>query len=336
VGQAGAIAGVIAIAIVWAGYGFALQRLRQGMQLAAGSMPTFQHFPKPVRRIATGLIDLNPLVPAPALLRGFASAWTMESSQPDSYLFGHIKQGGWWYFFLVGIAVKLPISFSILVLAGLCEFRRLFEEGRWRAMCPVVCACAMLLVTMPVKINYGVRHVLVVFPLLAIVAGYGCSYLWHATGRYQLAKRVALIGLLVWQGISSIGASSDYIAYFNELAGSDPSKVMVAGCDLDCGQDLFRLADELRARKISHVTLALRTSADLSKADLPEFEIAQPYASAKGWFAISLRALRFGDVFHQSYPPNAFEWLSAYQPVARIGKTILLYDISGGTESERR
>jgi len=27
------------------------------------------------------------------------------------------------------------------------------------------------------------------------------------------------------------------------------------------------------------------------------------------------------------YPPGAFDWLQAYQPVAHVGKTILLYYI---------
>jgi hypothetical protein len=55
-----------------------------------------------------------------------------------------------------------------------------------------------------------------------------------------------------------------------------------------------------------------------------------------GWFAISLRALREGDVFHQSYPENAFDWLSPYRPVQRIGKTILLYYIPESGDSRLR
>jgi hypothetical protein len=102
---------------------------------------------------------------------------------------------------------------------------------------------------------------------------------------------------------------------------------MVAGCDLDCGQDLFRLSRDLQARHITHATLALWTSADPSQMHLPEFTVPQANTPVTGWFAISLRALRFGDSFHMTYPPGAFDWLNAYQPVARVGKTILLYHI---------
>ena len=168
------------LAVVWAGYGFAVEHVRESMQISAESMPSFQHFPAPVGKIARSLILSDPRVPMPALMRGLADAWVMEKSRPAGYLLGHIKSGGWWYFFLVGVGVKSPIPFLILVVAGLLSFRTFAREGRWTAMAPAACALAILLVTMPVSINYGVRHVLVVFPLLAIVAGCGSSYLWDS------------------------------------------------------------------------------------------------------------------------------------------------------------
>src|SRR5271170_2059068 len=322
-----AVAGAIAITVVWAGYGFAVGHVNESMHLSAESMPSFQHFPAPIGRIGRDLILSDPRVPAPALIRGLATAWVLNKTHPAAYLLGHIKEGGWWYFFLVGVGVKSTIPFLVLVIAGLFSFPELARAGRWTAMAPAVCALAILLVTMPVKYNAGVRHVLVVFPLLAIVAGYGCSYLWNLRGSLRGWGRAGLVALLLWQCVSTVRASSDYIAYFNEFAGKDPSKVMVAGCDLDCGQDLFALSSELKARHVSHASLALWTSADMTKMGLPEFDVPQPYQPVTGWFAISLRALRFGDVFHTSYPPDAFAWVSRYQPVARVGKTILLYDI---------
>jgi Dolichyl-phosphate-mannose-protein mannosyltransferase len=324
-------AGAIAIAVVWAGYGFAVGHVRESMNISAESMPSFQHFPAPLARIGRDLILSDPRVPAPALMRGLAEVWVLNKTHPTAYLLGHMKPGGWWYFFLVGVGVKSPIPFLMLVIAGLFASEKLAREGRWTALAPAACALAILLVTMPVKYNAGVRHVLVVFPLLAIVAGCGCSYLWNfgrnSRGNLRLWGRAALIALLLWQCVSTVRARGDYLAYFNEFAGNDPSRVLVSGCDLDCGQDLFRLSRELHTRHVSHASLALWTSADMSKMGMPEFEVPQPYQPVTGWFAISLRALRFGDLFHSSYPPDAFAWLSRYQPVARVGKTILLYYI---------
>jgi hypothetical protein len=321
------LAGAVAIVMVWAGYGFAVGHVRESMHLSAESMPSFQHFPGPLGRIGRDLILSDPKVPAPALLQGVATAWVLNKAHPPSYLLGRIKEGGWWYFFLIGVAVKSTLPLLILVAVALFSFGGLIRQGRWTALAPAACAAAILLVTMPVKYNAGVRHVLAVFPLLAIVAGCGCSYLWNLRGEGRRWGRAILVVLLLWQTVSTVRASGNYIAYFNEIAGRDPSRVLVAGCDLDCGQDLWALSRELHARNISHVSLAVWTSADMSKTDFPEFDVPEAYQPLKGWFAISLRALRFGDLFHSTYPPDAFAWLSRYQPVARVGKTILLYHI---------
>lgn len=327
------IAAALAIITVWATYGFAVQHVREGMNLPP-SMPAFRYFPTPLARAGRWLFATAPLVPAPALIKGVADAWVLNRLKPAAYLLGHIKDGGWWYFFLVGVAVKSPLPFLILAAVGLASLKTFDAPRRWRAMAPALAALAVFLVTMPVEYNAGVRHVMVVFPLLAIVAGCGCSYLWNLQGRHSLPARAALIALLCWQGVSTLRASSDFLAYFNELAGSDPSKVMVAGCDLDCGQDMFRLSREFQARHISHATLAIWTSADPTQMQLPQFDVPQAYRPLKGWFAISLRALRFGNSFHMVYPPGAFDWLQAYQPVGRVGKTILLYYIPEAGQPE--
>jgi hypothetical protein len=133
--------------------------------------------------------------------------------------------------------------------------------------------------------------------------------------------------------VSSFRAHSDYISYFNELAGRNPDRILVAGCDLDCGQDVFRLAHWLRERQISHLSVAMWSSADLSRMGLPEFEVLQPFHPVTGWVAVSLRSARLGDVFHKSYPPGALAWLDAYQPVDQVGKTIRIYYIAENARS---
>ena len=326
-----AVAAVIVCGVIWAGYGFSVGHLRESLQISPESTISFHHLPGPMGKIAREVMQYDPRVPAPALLTGVRTAWFLNQGSPPSYLLGHIKNGGWWYFFLLGVGVKSPIPFLLLVVAGFFCFGRFAQEGGWTAMAPAACAAAVLLVTMPVKYNAGMRHVLVVFPLLAIVAGYGCSYLWYLqAGRWGWA-RIALVALLFWQVISTVRAGGDTIAYFNELAGRDPSRILVSGCDFDCGQDLFALSRELQVRQVSHANFALWTSADMSAMGLPEFDIPEPYQPVTGWFAISFRAWRFGDFrrhpYHTPYPPDAFDWLNQYQPVARVGKTILLYQI---------
>jgi len=56
----------------------------------------------------------------------------------------------------------------------------------------------------------------------------------------------------------------------------------------------------------------------MTKMGLPPFDVPPPFQPARGWVAVSSRALRFGDLFHETYPQGAFAWLGAYQPVARL------------------
>jgi 4-amino-4-deoxy-L-arabinose transferase-like glycosyltransferase len=331
------LAGLIAAAVLWGTYGFQFGRVQESMQLSPESIPSFQHFPRVVGRVARAFIVKDSVVPAPALLRGVAQAWVLNKSAPGAYLLGKTKSGGWWYFFLIGMAVKAPIPLLALCAAGTGFAIRRTREEKWAALAPAIAIAAILLITMPVKYNAGVRHVLVLFPLMAVLGGYGASALLELSGRPRLWGRAFLVTLLSWQAISTIQARHDYIAYFNEFTGAEPSKILVNGCDLDCGQDVFKLRDELRRRQISHVSLAMWSSADISRMGLPDFEILQPSQSTSGWVAVSDRARLEGEVFHTAYPANAFEWLAKYSPVTRVGKTVSLYFIPEGTSpaSER-
>jgi Dolichyl-phosphate-mannose-protein mannosyltransferase len=317
----------VLVVVWWAGYGFSVGRVQETMQLSPQAMPTFHHFPRFVRPIARRVVLADPFVPAPGLLRGLASSYAFNRAGPPSYLFGQIKQGGWWYFFLLDIALKSPLPFLVLSLIGFVFLARGMRQLEWSRMAPGLAAIAILAASTRVNVNYGVRHIIVLFPLLAMVAGFGAASLWRLEGGWRIPGRLMLIALLAGQLISTAAARHDYIAYFNVLAGRDPSRIFVRGCDLDCGQDLFRLSDELLARHIDHIALALWTSADMDQTPLPAYTVPEPYQPVSGWFAISLRALRTGAVFHKKYPQDGFAWLDRYQPVEHIGKTILLYYI---------
>ena len=240
------IALAAAVIVIWAGYGFSVGHIREAMQISPDSVPSFQHFPGPARTLALTAMQKDIVLPAPALVSGIATAWVLNQSAPAGYLLGEVKHGGWWYFFLVGVAVKTPLPFLLLSLVGIWAI--FSPPVRWTAIAPALAVAAIFLVTMFVKYNAGVRHVMVIFPLLAVIAGCGCNFLWRLPGKFRVWGRGALVVLLLWQCVSSLKAAPDYIAYFNELASRDPSRILLVGCDLDCGQDLFRLSNALRER----------------------------------------------------------------------------------------
>jgi 4-amino-4-deoxy-L-arabinose transferase-like glycosyltransferase len=148
-----AIVAALAIVTLWASYGFAVGHVREGMNLSAESIPSFRQFPAPLVRAGRWLVASNPPGPCFCFDEGVADAWVLNKDRPAAYLMGHIKHGGWWYFFLVGVAVKSPLPFLVLAVLGAVSLKTLDAHRRWRAMAPLWAALAVLLVTMPVGYN---------------------------------------------------------------------------------------------------------------------------------------------------------------------------------------
>ena len=148
--------------------------------------------------------------------------------------------------------------------------------------------------------------------------------------KYVAASIIIL--LLAWQLLSSVRAHPDYLAYFNEFAGSHPERILLDS-DLDWGQDLLRLSTALQQKHIDQVSIAYAGSSklDLSKFGLPPFRVLLPNQPATGWIAISLLRLKVGE---PGLPDDGFSWLEAYQPVALVGQSIRLYYVPQPDQSK--
>jgi hypothetical protein len=183
----------------------------------------------------------------------------------------------------------------------------------------------MLLIAMTVRVDLGVRLILPVFPLLAIVGAQGAVELWRqSTSR---VSRLVVLSLLIWSPIIAIRAHPDHLAYFNALAGAHPENVLVDS-NLDWGQDLYRLSDTLAARGIrDSVLVAYFGTADLEAAGVPRSRVLGLHERATGWIAASETYLAGEWVGH------AYQWLLEYPPVARIGPSMRLWYIPPGKDA---
>jgi hypothetical protein len=135
-----------------------------------------------------------------------------------------------------------------------------------------------------------------------------------------------------WLVLESARAHPDYLPYFNQIAGDHPERILVDS-DLDWGQDLRRLADTLRARKVPHVSLSYHGKVDLSKQGLPPFTVLPDYTPVTGWVAASEYRLLLGQ-YGGRYDP--FAWLLKHTPVTRVGHSIRLYYIEPDSSSHVR
>ena len=325
----GALALVTAFVAIWSAYHFTwapLTTVEKRPHLAhvtrfLGDHPRWQDV---VDRLAE-----TPL-PAGDLFRGVMKVRAHNARGHDGYLLGNYRKDGWWYFFPVVLGVKTPLAFLLLLAAGIWALTRMPGKRQPERWSPVVCALAILIVVLPSRINIGVRHVLAIYPFLSITAGVGLATLFRH-GRANRWILAAAYALLLWFSASSAMAHPDYLAYFNELGGAHPERIVVDS-DLDWGQDLWRLSRRLRQVGAPLVTLDYFGSEDIYDQGLPAVRPLVPYQPAEGWIAISEFSLTVGaeDVRKKAQrDEHPYAWLLD-KPYTRVGKSIRLYHVVPG------
>jgi hypothetical protein len=256
------------------------------------------------------------------LLNGVVAVKAHNDSGHLSYLLGKTRLDGWWYFYLVALAVKTPLP---LLAAGPVGLVALAREG-WRrrdswTLAPLVLTLTVLAFASAFsRINIGIRHILIVYPFLALGGAYLIARAWQRirtlrAERAALPATVALFALLAWQLSPLLSAYPDYLPYFNETV-AHPEEVLVDS-DLDLGQDLYRLEQRAAELHVPRLSLAYRGTADLSREPLPPYYVLPPQHPVNGWVAVSALA--------RTRNAKDYAWLDAYAPLERIGRTIDLY-----------
>lgn len=342
------IAGLVALVVVWAGYRFSVGRLDDLPPMAYLGTPVLP----PAGQRSTLVAWLCRLrLPAPEFWDGFLFLKAHAQHGHSAFLFGQIRdRGGFWDFYLVGLLLKSPLPF--LLLLALCA-PALARRGRapldTRTLGAGLGALAALALSTLLTVNIGLRHLLIVVPLLAIFIG-GALTPWLkdlAGGARQLpfvrVTTVILVGLLLASSIVTVERSRpELIAYFNPLAGSEPGHALIDS-DLDWGQDFLLLKRELHARHISSAHYGFFGTVNPCAPDLPQLVPLVPKVPVTGWIVLSEQFYRsnfFVSVGRESCtaphyklalaPEGSFDWLKPYQPVARIGATLRLYYLPEG------
>ena len=308
---------VCAFLSLWAVYRFSHAPLSQATQLpervAARYFGPSSSLTAAVRTVASHVP-----VPAPEFFDGIRMLRDQNHQGSRGYLFGEVREGGWWYFFFAALALKTPIA--VLLLAGfgsvLVVHQYCRDRKNWEVVAPFAAFVMIMLSSMPSHLDSGIRYVLPVFVFLSTLAAFACTSLWNARAHRVFFRSIAIL-LFGWLAVSSAISHPDYLAYFNELGGKDPSHMIVVG-DLDWGQDFSRLATYLRDHSITHVTIAADTFIEPKPLGLPETDFLKcndPKPS--GWVAVELRRER---LHLECYP-----WLPRQKALAKVGKTITLY-----------
>jgi len=207
------IAGVVAWAIVWIGYGLRYSARPAGMQINPPLELTLGNL-SPVEGKAIATMARWKLLPE-SWLYGLADVRSVANVWP-SFMFGKIYAHGVWFYFPVAFVIKATLTtlifLPLIVYAIASRTLRGWREILFLSLPPALYFC----VSMTSKLNIGIRHILLVFVFVLILSGGAAWSLICKNRRWALP----IGALILFHVVSSLRAfPTSYIAYANELWG---------------------------------------------------------------------------------------------------------------------
>jgi hypothetical protein len=161
------------------------------------------------------------------------------------YLNGELRRNGWWSYYLLALAYKVPEGTWLLVALGIASLRFVRrsssecadEIALWTV--PVVILFSMSFLT---DINLGLRYVLAIAPYVFIATGKLVPWMLSLSGARRRVMNSLIAGGLAWTIGSTVWIHPDYLAYFNWASGGpDRVPARLIDSNLDWGQDLVGL-----------------------------------------------------------------------------------------------
>ncbi len=266
-------------------------------------------------------------LPAPQLFDGLKMVADHNRDGHYAYLLGARSTAGWWYFYPVVLAVKTPLAFLALTGYGALVALR---DRRSRAWLPLAFSGGILLVGLFSHINIGVRHILPIYIGFSLLAAIAAVRILE-TAESAVWPRNALVVLLLWMTVSSLVSHPDYLAYFNELAGTKPENVLLDS-DLDWGQDMKRLAKRLREAGAPFVTFTPLADPGLPRVlGFPPIRGSDVPIPSPGWNAVSLTQWKSRRLRLLNTHPEVIPWPDLVPPGERVGRGIMLWYFSPGS-----
>jgi hypothetical protein len=302
-----------------------------------GDPQSAQESPRPRNRFTRSCLGAVPVpLPANYLLGIDYQKYDFERKM-WSYSRGRWRKGGWWYYYLYALAIKVPLGTWILLLVAFAAgLGRPGCLARWQdELLLLAPALAVLtLVSSQTGFSHHLRYVLPIFPFFFIWMSKVVLALNLRNGKTAAFAAVALL----WSLTSSLWVYPHSLAYFNELAGGPKGgHAHLLGSNLDWDQDLLYLkrwldahpqARPLRAALggghsprllgIEPASPPLGPNFSRRSADLVPSRLGpQP-----GWHALGVNQI------HKR--TRDYAYFLRFEPVATAGYSIYIYHITAG------
>jgi hypothetical protein len=275
-------------------------------------------------------------------LDGFQDFLTHAQGGHPAFLLGEYSYQGWWNYFLVTFLIKTPIG-SLTLIAASLVFYRAGSPLRSREMLFLLLPPALIFVaTTQANVNIGLRHILAVYPFLFLFA----SRLATIQFRRRWLTRFLVGAPLFLTAVSSLRIAPHQLAYFNEIVGGpDEGYRYLSDSNLDWGQDLRGVKTYMDKEKLPIIYLSYFGTAPPSYYGIRYQYVPGTWplewpppgdkvlnTAPRKILAISVYNLQ--DVSN-AYNP-LFRWLWVRRPIAKIGYSIFVYDLTDDPEGLMR
>lgn len=263
-----------------------------------------------------------------------------------SYLRGEWRHGGWWYYYLYALVVKVPLGTWMLVVLALgvavfgCGYTTSLRD-EMVLVTPIV--AVLVLVSSQTGFTHHLRYVLPIFPF---------AFIWISKVFQSIRFGHRMVAILaaaavLWSTGSSLYYYPHSLSYFNELVGGPNNGYRhLLHSNVDWGQDLLLFRDWLKQHpEVRPIGLAYSLPKHiLDPVDVGiEYTLPPPGPDSTasrntptamelgplpGWYAIFVGELR---ARHRKYA-----YFERFEPAERLGYTIMIYHLTPGEVNQVR
>jgi 4-amino-4-deoxy-L-arabinose transferase-like glycosyltransferase len=250
-----------------------------------------------------------------------------------NYLCGKTSLHGFPSYFFVAFALKSTLAFLAVTLLAVLLFLLRPSHLREEARLFLLPVAVLFLASIGSAYNIGIRHMLPVYPFLAL-AGAAVFARLSENGLRPAALVLALLPLL--SGYELLRIHPHELSYFNALSGGpERGRTILSDSNVDWGLDLKRLATELSRRRVTDPTIVYFGGDDVPyRTGMPDF-LAEPRARGS-LVAISAFYFAVGPELQEYYgAPVLAEKLRRLiteirtrgRPAGRVGYSIDLFEL---------
>ena len=281
------------------------------------------------------LVGVSP--PLAHYLGGLAYVATQNAAGGGvNFLDGKISVEGFPLYFAVAYLAKSSVAFLLVTAVLLASLFLGGRPAREDAALFLLPAAVLFLASIGTSYNIGIRHLLPVYPLLAMAAAGVFRRVTLAASPLSRPARLALCALPFVAAGELWIIHPHELSYFNPFAGGpEKGRQILTDSNVDWGLDLIRLGDELKRRGVADATVVYFGGDDVfERTGVPDFA-ADPVVRGR-LVAISAFQQAVGPEYYRYHGAmevaNALaalrKKLAAHgRPAGRVGYSIYLYEL---------